>query len=82
MSKIIKWFKDWVDYFKVQKEFHRDTVTLPKKMPHHKCLFVDWVDGKTKEGWYIRDEYGHMIPWVHFDRGIICLYEDMITKVD
>ena len=80
MSKITKWFEDLKDSYKVRKEFHYNTVVLPKKMPHHKCLF-DW-GGKTKEGWYIYNEYGHMIPWVHFDKGIICLYEDMITKID
>lgn len=82
MKKIIEWFIEWIDYLDAKKEFHYNTVILPKKMPHHKCLFVFWVDGKTREGWYINDEDGNMIPWVHFDDGIICLYPDMITKID
>ena len=36
-----------------------------------------------KEGWYVFDKHGKMIPWVHFDDdSLICLYPDMFTPIE
>lgn len=57
-----------------------ETKIRPRKVPHYWCKFYDPYDGVEKEGWYILDRKGKMIPWVHFDNGkMICLYYRDIT---
>lgn len=64
-------------------KFYYNTEIYPRKAEHHWCRFYDWVTKTEKEGWYVFDKHGHMIPWVHFDNGrIICLYPSMITPIE
>lgn len=66
----------------VHAKFVYETVTYPKKTEHHWCKFYDWVTKTEKEGWYVLDKRGNMIPWVHFDNNrLICLYSNMITPI-
>ena len=59
------------------------TKIMPLFRPHHKCIFYDCLHKAYKEGWYITDKYGEMIPWVHFDtKSLICLYPSMIIKIE
>lgn len=64
-------------------KFYYKTEIYPRKTEHHWCRFYDWVTKTEKEGWYVFDKHGRMIPWVHFDNGrIICLYPSMITPIE
>ncbi len=59
------------------------TKIYPRKVEHHWCRFYDWVAKTEKEGWYVFDKHGKMIPWVHFDNGsLICLYEGMFVPIE
>ena len=74
---------DTITYPIIHLKFTYETRILPQSVPHHRCIFYDWVHKTYKEGWYIRDKKGNMIPWVHFDNGcLICLYESMIEKIE
>lgn len=67
----------------VHAKFVYQTETYPKKVEHHWCKFYDWVTETEKEGWYVLDKRGDMIPWVHFDdNSLICLYPSMITPIE
>ena len=61
-----------------------ETKIYPRKVEHHWCKFYDWVSKTEKEGWYVLDKHGNIIPWVHFDNdsGLICLYPSMITPIE
>ena len=62
--------------------FMYQTKIYPLKAEHHWCKFYSWRDKAEREGWYVLDKDGHMIPWVHYDRNrVICLYSDMITPI-
>lgn len=51
------------------------TKIYPRKAKHHWCRFYDWKTYTEKEGWYIFDKHGYMIPYLHLDDNrIICLY--------
>ena len=64
-------------------KFIYKTKIMPLYRPHHKCTFNYWLDNTVREGWYITDKKGEMIPWVHFkEKSIICLYPSMITKIE
>lgn len=83
-------FLDWFYYNKANVE---DLIVIikriylteiyPKKVEHHWCKFNDWYTKTEKEGWYVLDKYGEMVPWVHFDNNtkIICLGSNMITPI-
>ena len=64
------------------REFFYNTEILPETQPHLRCRFYNWFYDKEMEGWYILDENGYLIPWVHFDGGIMCCYYDMMTPLD
>lgn len=71
-----------ISYIITHARFLYNTEILPLFVPHHKCVFYDWVNGFERGGWYINDKNGNMIPWVHFNkRCLICLYSDMIKKI-
>jgi len=61
--------------------FWWNTKIRPRFVSHYWCEFWDWREKKKTVGWYILNREGDMIPWVHFDQGLICLYENMITKI-
>lgn len=74
---------DIFDSIKTHLHFVYETKIYPRKAKHYWCKFHDWYTETEKEGWYVLDENGVMIPWVHFDNGkIICLYSDMITPIE
>lgn len=59
-----------------------NTKARPRFAPHYWCKFYDCTTKKAAIGWYVLDRKGKMIPWVHHRDGrIICLYENMITKI-
>ena len=59
------------------------TEIYPRKAKHYWCRFYDWRTKTEKEGWYVLDKNGRMIPWVHFDNGsLICLYPNMFTPIE
>lgn len=63
--------------------FIYNTEIYPRKVEHHWCKFYYWVTKTEKEGWYVFDKHGNMIPWVHFDDdNLICLYQGMITPIE
>ena len=67
----------------VHLRFVYDTEIYPRKAEHHWCKFYDWVTKTEKEGWYVFDKRGKMIPWVHFDdSALICLYEGMFIPIE
>lgn len=67
----------------VHLRFIYNTEIYPRKAEHHWCRFYDWVAKTEKEGWYVLDKHGEMIPWVHFDNGsLICLYEGMFVPIE
>ena len=83
--------------FKVRIQSIVDTITMPiwngrfiyktRILPifrtHYNCYFYDWYRETYNIGWFIRDRKGNMIPWVHFNKNsLMCLYEDMIIKVE
>jgi hypothetical protein len=74
---------DILDSIKTHLRFTYETKIYPRKAKHYWCKFYDWRTETEKEGWYVLDENGTMIPWVHFDNGaIMCLYSDMITPIE
>lgn len=67
----------------VHLRFIYKTKIYPRKVEHHWCKFYDWYTKTEKEGWYVLDKHGNMIPWVHFDNGcLICLYQGMFTPIE
>ena len=62
---------DTITYPITHLKFTYKTKVLPRFVPHHRCIFYDWVHKTYKEGWYIRNKNGYMIPWVHFDNGCL-----------
>ena len=67
----------------VYLRFIYETEIYPRKVEHHWCKFYDWLHETEKEGWYVFDKHGKMIPWVHFDdNSLICLYPDMFTPIE
>ncbi len=67
----------------VHLRFVYKTKIYPRKTKHYWCKFYDWATKTEKEGWYVLDKHGNMIPWVHFDNNcLICLYPSMITPIE
>ncbi len=74
---------DISEYITISLKFTHQTKIYPLFVKHHWCTFYDWKTETEKEGWYVLDRHGKMIPWVHFDKGcLICLYSDMITTIE
>lgn len=73
---------NFLDSINTHLRFTFYTKIYPRYAKHYWCKFHDWYTETEKEGWYVLDENGEMIPWVHFDGGIICLYPSMITPIE
>lgn len=73
--------KNFIYYLSTELQFIYKTKIYPLTVEHHWCKFYDWVHQTEKEGWYVFDKHGKMVPWIHSDDGTFCLYYDMITPI-
>lgn len=84
-EKFERVFNNITNFFACPISFLRytyDTKIYPRKVKHYWCKFYDLIDKVEKEGWYVLDKRGEMIPWVHADNGITCMYPNMITPIE
>lgn len=74
---------DFITCIIIHLQFIYKTKIYPKHTKHYWCKFHYWLTDTEKEGWYVLDKRGDMIPWVHFDQSsLICLYPHMIVSIE
>lgn len=63
---IADWFglKSWLHFFYKAR-------ILPKFRPHIHGYVYDWEEEKVKPAYWIKDKSGFIIPWAHFDKGVV-----------
>lgn len=82
MIRILEDIDTFFSYPWVQLRFKYRTQIYPRKAKHYWCKFYDPITKTEREGWYVLDKKGEMIPWVHYEDGCMCVYPDMITTIE
>ena len=68
-------------YIYIHFRFVYYTVIYPHFVKHYWCKFYNPITETEEKGWYVLDKNNKMIPWVHSDKFLICLYPSMIKPI-